>query len=48
MMKIMYLLAILSVGLFVFLDKHLWGMIIGLVFFFVGIFFSKPRYKKDN
>lgn len=34
------------VGLFAFLDKHLWGMINGNSFFFTGLYFSKLRFKK--
>ncbi|MGD7008619.1 hypothetical protein [Metabacillus sp. 84] len=44
MMKIMFLLAVLSVGLFGFLDKHFWGLILGLAFFVIGLFFNKPRF----
>ena len=48
MMEIMFMLAILSIGLFMFLDKHLWGMIAGLTFFFIGIYFSRPRFNKHR
>ncbi|MCA1024515.1 hypothetical protein [Cytobacillus kochii] len=48
MMKIMFLLAAFSVGLFAFLDKHFWGLMLGLAFFFIGLFFIKPRFKKND
>lgn len=46
MMKIMFILAVLSIGVFAFVDKHFWGLIIGLIFFFLGLYFSKPRFLK--
>jgi len=46
MMKIMFTLAVLSLGFFVFIGEQFWGMISGLSLFFIGIFFSKRRFKK--
>ncbi|MDL4839476.1 hypothetical protein [Aquibacillus rhizosphaerae] len=49
MMKLMFILAAVTIPLFVYFDKGATGFLLSFLFLFLGAFFSKPRFNiKDK
>ncbi|WP_226530737.1 hypothetical protein [Metabacillus niabensis] len=48
MMKLMFILAAISIPIFAYLGKGANGILISLLFMFLAAFFSKPRFNKKD
>ncbi|MCM3786162.1 hypothetical protein M3231_24705 [Neobacillus mesonae] len=48
MMKLMFILAALTLPLFAYFDKGATGILLSLLFMFLAAFFSKSKFKKRD
>ncbi|WP_198025737.1 hypothetical protein AB3Z07_23040 [Metabacillus halosaccharovorans] len=48
MMKLMFILAAISIPTFAYFGKGATGIFISLLFMFLAAFFSKPRFNKKD
>lgn len=48
MMKLMFILAAVSIPLFAYFDKGATGILLSLLFMFLAAYFSKPRFKNKD
>ncbi|MDL4839472.1 hypothetical protein [Aquibacillus rhizosphaerae] len=48
MMKLMFILAAVSIPLFIYFDKGATGLLLSLFFMFLAAFFSKRRFNKKD